>query len=776
MAATLNFFQSGLPVVPDNQSREDIIPATVVAITNVNPVGPGDALYLLWKPPEDDTAAIIGSSPNWTLTPKAGTWGTYRFLLVLENGDMILHTFDTLEPPLNLPSMAAMETADPTASLIKNTATEINRSESNTPFGPFTSGSAWGWWWKPERWRRKLNALFHAVTGHTHTGAGENGPQISHGDVASVSANQHHNEAHQLDPSGGPHTGALPESDVTFGDAGHAHGSGADGATVAHSDLNDDQAEKHRLINDSGSSTTELFSAQRILGLVDATLKPPEAFAPAGNYPTTYGGNPVEQGDTFRITSAGTMGGITVNIEDLLICLVDAPGQTDANWMVAESNRDQATETVKGVAELATQAEADAGTDDTRIITPLKMATAPVNQHPLDSTSEHSAPTDNTNFDADASKHGFMPKLPNDAKLFANGAGGFTFPDVDWQAPVVDPVALALQPNKGYMIVVTAPGASVILPGSLTTGDRIPILFQTVSGDKLNVSSAGSIATHEPFGILGSSVDLVQTMFTAIVGLDTSGAGGPAVLWFILQWMAGVDAKTSPGVVTVEGGIVDYQGLGTHSIPIRQSADALESLAWSDNSIMVKAGSADVAPLVLPAKSIYVRKETGEIVVLTLSADNSIFGSSAGVIIEIPFLDNRLLGMEAGGTLGAVTGKATIQILRKGGSFTQGSLSEAPTITFDASALRLNTSTNLTANRNFDFVNMLSGDSGFISIRQGTAGGHQLTFKREGNAANVHYAGGVGPVLTNGVNALDIIRYYDDGAITHVTVFSLDSK
>lgn len=36
-----------------------------------------------------------------------------------------------------------------------------------------------------------------------------------------------------------------------------------------------------------------------------------------------------------------------------------------------------ATETSAGVAELATQAETDAGTDDTRIVTPLKLATSP---------------------------------------------------------------------------------------------------------------------------------------------------------------------------------------------------------------------------------------------------------------------------------------------------------------------------------------------------------------------------------------------------------------
>ncbi len=51
-----------------------------------------------------------------------------------------------------------------------------------------------------------------------------------------------------------------------------------------------------------------------------------------------------------------------------------------------------ASETASGVAELATQAETDAGTDDLRIVTPLKLATAPVQSHGLGGAS-HAADT-----------------------------------------------------------------------------------------------------------------------------------------------------------------------------------------------------------------------------------------------------------------------------------------------------------------------------------------------------------------------------------------------
>ena len=47
-----------------------------------------------------------------------------------------------------------------------------------------------------------------------------------------------------------------------------------------------------------------------------------------------------------------------------------------AKWVAVGAAAANASETVKGIAELATQAEVTAGTDDARIVTPLKLATA----------------------------------------------------------------------------------------------------------------------------------------------------------------------------------------------------------------------------------------------------------------------------------------------------------------------------------------------------------------------------------------------------------------
>ena len=51
-------------------------------------------------------------------------------------------------------------------------------------------------------------------------------------------------------------------------------------------------------------------------------------------------------------------------------------GTTTLTWSVFGSSAGAASETSSGIAELATQAETDGGTDDLRIVTPLKLATS----------------------------------------------------------------------------------------------------------------------------------------------------------------------------------------------------------------------------------------------------------------------------------------------------------------------------------------------------------------------------------------------------------------
>jgi hypothetical protein len=52
-------------------------------------------------------------------------------------------------------------------------------------------------------------------------------------------------------------------------------------------------------------------------------------------------------------------------------------GTTSLSWTVFGASAGAASETSAGIAELATQAETDTGTDDLRIVTPLKLSTSP---------------------------------------------------------------------------------------------------------------------------------------------------------------------------------------------------------------------------------------------------------------------------------------------------------------------------------------------------------------------------------------------------------------
>ncbi len=122
------------------------------------------------------------------------------------------------------------------------------------------------------------------------------------------------------------------------------------------------------------TNADEAVNKAYVDGLVDTTIKQPDAFTPAGSYPTTYFGVAIKKGDSFRMSSAGTVGTKTVESEDLLIALANTPGQTESNWQIIDSNKDQASESVKGVAKIASQSDAqdEFTSNNTDILTPQK--------------------------------------------------------------------------------------------------------------------------------------------------------------------------------------------------------------------------------------------------------------------------------------------------------------------------------------------------------------------------------------------------------------------
>jgi len=164
-------------------------------------------------------------------------------------------------------------------------------------------------------------------------------------------------------------------------------------------------------------SLLSVYTQTEIDALVDATLKPHEAYDPAasGNFPATYGGEAIEAGDSFKITSADTLGtGTVVDVNDTLYALVDTPGQTDANWLVAQSNVDQATTTVLGLVKLASIADIDTGTDEVKTITPAGLAGSAL------ATSVSSNTTDVTMLKK-GGKFAITPKAANYSAAYGDG-------------------------------------------------------------------------------------------------------------------------------------------------------------------------------------------------------------------------------------------------------------------------------------------------------------------------------------------------------------------
>ena len=84
----------------------------------------------------------------------------------------------------------------------------------------------------------------------------------------------------------------------------------------------------------------------------------------------------IAQGSTYTVTASGTFFTTDVQIGDMIIAEVANPS-AEADWTIVNKNIDDivdASESAKGIIEIATQTETNTGTDDTRAITPLKLS------------------------------------------------------------------------------------------------------------------------------------------------------------------------------------------------------------------------------------------------------------------------------------------------------------------------------------------------------------------------------------------------------------------
>jgi hypothetical protein len=143
-----------------------------------------------------------------------------------------------------------------------------------------------------------------------------------------------------------------------------------------------DVAEVTVITDLANASTTTLATSSAVKSYVDANIGSLGNLeggwdASSGSFPV--GSSPVagtKAGDYWYVTTAGTTGGIAFNIGDVIVAKINSASTASAaDWIQLEVNRDQATESALGLAEIATQAETDTGTDDLRIVTPLKLKT-----------------------------------------------------------------------------------------------------------------------------------------------------------------------------------------------------------------------------------------------------------------------------------------------------------------------------------------------------------------------------------------------------------------
>lgn len=127
----------------------------------------------------------------------------------------------------------------------------------------------------------------------------------------------------------------------------------------------------------ANASSTTLATSQSIKTYIDGAVGALGNLeggwdASAGTFPT--GSSPVagtKKGDYWYVTVAGTVGGVTFNVGDVIIANKDGASTTlAADWIALEVNRGQATTTVLGLVTLATDAEVQAGTDTSKVVTP----------------------------------------------------------------------------------------------------------------------------------------------------------------------------------------------------------------------------------------------------------------------------------------------------------------------------------------------------------------------------------------------------------------------
>ena len=138
-------------------------------------------------------------------------------------------------------------------------------------------------------------------------------------------------------------------------------------ATNAEADAQDITIDSLRglLIDDSATGDDDLWSAEKIANEISlsstSSLKYSGGYDAANNTPALEGTpSDIKQGATYTVTSNGNFYGEDIQVGDFLISEVDDPTSRD-DWTIVNSNIGEASTSVKGLVELATDGETTAG-------------------------------------------------------------------------------------------------------------------------------------------------------------------------------------------------------------------------------------------------------------------------------------------------------------------------------------------------------------------------------------------------------------------------------
>lgn len=136
------------------------------------------------------------------------------------------------------------------------------------------------------------------------------------------------------------------------------------------------------MINNAISNgTTSTWSSQKIRTEIDdavtsastGALQYKGEYNPGSNTPPITTDTTVKVGYTYVVSVDGMFLGEAMETGDMIIAKVDNPGNSPKNWQTVNKNIPaivEATETVKGIIQLATVAEAKAGAIGNKVITP----------------------------------------------------------------------------------------------------------------------------------------------------------------------------------------------------------------------------------------------------------------------------------------------------------------------------------------------------------------------------------------------------------------------